>query len=1490
MRNEVIEQNEKDTDLIKAPYHLVEGPRGPPGVPGMKGLPGNNGENGDEGPQGPAGAQGTPGPPGGQGIHGIRGHKGMRGSDGKIGPKGTVGPEGPKGEEGYDGKGEGWKPAAFFCPGAGNAYTRLVDCTTASCRVEVRYNGVWGTVCSQAFGPKTANVICRGLGFPEGGSARVRGGGMPGTPIWLQRVRCKGTEQDIGDCPRMCGGYHCTHAQDVGVCCSGFRLGDNGQRQQVRPSFTTVRALRAACYTPDTCEEQFENLVVLGASCGNPNHDRHWSAKLGVGEWSSFGEDKECASDSEMCVLKGCNVREKELSSMYIPEGVKVTLFSGKYFTGKSITYMGPRKIDCLSWDNWNDKTMSLKIAEIKKLQRSNYIMRIYKASAMILSMPVTDALEYVGQATVPFVNFHGVHDFRKYMHGTPRYNFMAVFWGQQMVHTGGTYTWCTRSSDGSELHVNGALVVDNKGRHGDKTMCKAKRVPRGMVKIKAKVFSSSGHPIMHIMWKGPDTGGNTKILRSMDSKKASSETKYPPERSNWSLRMFKSDKALRVIPDVSMLKMVGEAEDIPKIAFSRFSQFRKLVPETPSSNYMWVFYGSLRIKGEGWYSFCTTSDDGSRIILDGTLLVSNDGLHGAKRVCSSRKMERGSHDVVVEGFQAGGGVYQTVTYSGPDTGGARLYMRSVGENAGEPPPLPPPSSWTLRMYRSRTPLAWVPNLAHVSFVEETQVPFINFANTAEFKRAIGSKMPTNNYVWAFYGNLEVKTAGIYTFCTTSDDGSMLYVDEIEVVSNDGLHGARERCGRIKLESGLRKIFVPGFQRYGGAFMRARYFGPDTGNVKRYLRSDNSNAPKKPAPSAWTLRMFKGSSSVPRLRSMADAMWQWLDFVGEKVVKDVYVRSNSDFMREIPGTPSHDYAWVYYGTVQIVRQGTYTFCSTSDDGSFLYVDGHRLVNNDGLHGTRRRCASTKLTTGKHKVEVRGFQAGGGVYQTATYKGPDTKGRDRRMVSLPTKAPQLPGPSSWQMRMYKTNYSPFQVVPDVSHMTYVGRANIRRIKFTSLGQLRRWIPRTPSVRYAWQIYGKIAIIKSGTYRFCSTSDDGSQVYVKDKLVVDNNGLHGAVKKCGRVHLDAGNWNVVLIGFQNGGGVYQDFTYSGPDTQNAEKPVRSLYGNAPASTKGTKGQFGVWPPEIPYTPGPGPWPKGYCPGATAAAKSRCKRLGIEENLCGECHALSGGGVKVVSRHGLRFNGASFDDNQNGRGTYQAQNICLLAKYGNKGVIRQYPKPESYGVSGSGVPGQVHWFGNCGKNYNPYKKCCTNAALLKSGFDWNQFSKGNSCRGDGDRDTILREVNCWFFKHPGVKDGPWPQGMCYPLDNHCKALGIKDNLCGKCSSLGNGNFRLVADIGLRFNGYSFDDNQIGKGSYQARNICMLAKYGNKGTFSRPATSQSAGYTNFAVHGQVHFFGNCHPSSSYAHCCTNFGLMPSGKCHASSMLRCTYAHWFAF
>lgn len=63
------------------------------------------------------------------------------------------------------------------------------------------------------------------------------------------------------------------------------------------------------------------------------------------------------------------------------------------------------------------------------------------------------------------------------------------------------------------------------------------------------------------------------------------------------------------------------------------------------------------------------------------------------------------------------------------------------------------------------------------------------------------------------------------------------------------------------------------------------------------------------------------------------------------------------------------------------------------------------------------------------------------------------------------------------------------------------------------------------------------------------------------------------------------------------------------------------------------------------------------------------------------------------------------------------------------------------------------------------------------------------------------------------------------------------------------------------------------QARNICALAKYGNKGKVTKFPSKKSAGYTNWSVRGQVHWYGNCGESSSYAHCCTGAAPFKSGQ-----------------
>src|SRR5262249_32597908 len=48
----------------------------------------------------------------------------------------------------------------------------------------------------------------------------------------------------------------------------------------------------------------------------------------------------------------------------------------------------------------------------------------------------------------------------------------------------------------------------------------------------------------------------------------------------------------------------------------------------------------------------------------------------------------------------------------------------------------------------------------------------------------------TNNYAIRYTGLLSIGTGGTYTFFSSSDDGSALYIDGTKVVSNDGFHGA----------------------------------------------------------------------------------------------------------------------------------------------------------------------------------------------------------------------------------------------------------------------------------------------------------------------------------------------------------------------------------------------------------------------------------------------------------------------------------------------------------------------------------------------------------------------------------------------------------------------------------------------------------------------------------------------------------------------------
>ncbi len=68
---------------------------------------------------------------------------------------------------------------------------------------------------------------------------------------------------------------------------------------------------------------------------------------------------------------------------------------------------------------------------------------------------------------------------------------------------------------------------------------------------------------------------------------------------------------------------------------------------------------------------------------------------------------------------------------------------------------------------------------------------------------------------------------------------------------------------------------------------------------------------------------------------------------------------------------------VIEGLVKAPINDVYTFTTTSDDGSKLYIDGRLVVDNDFQHATERKSGQIGLKAGYHNIRLEYFEAGGG---------------------------------------------------------------------------------------------------------------------------------------------------------------------------------------------------------------------------------------------------------------------------------------------------------------------------------------------------------------------------------------------------------------------------------------------------------------------------------------------------------------------------------
>ncbi len=305
-----------------------------------------------------------------------------------------------------------------------------------------------------------------------------------------------------------------------------------------------------------------------------------------------------------------------------------------------------------------------------------------------------------------------------------------------------------------------------------------------------------------------------------------------------------------------------------------------------------------------------------------------------------------------------------------------------------------------------------------------------------------------DDYGLQFTGRINVPAAGTYTFYTTSDDGSDLYIDGQLLVNDDGSHGMQQASGAIALSAGLHTIEVDYFQGGGGEGLSVQwssstfgqeaipdnvlYHDPDTQpptvpqNVTATSYAGAIALSWTPSTDNWGVVGYQisrngqviGTTTATQTTFLdagtqlqAGGAFQYtvaaFDAAGNYSAPSTVItatcpaalptglvyRYYTGSWTQLPNfstlTPQAvgatpyvnltvrqqdtNYAIQFTGQLLVTQSGTYTFSTTSDDGSDLYIDGQLVVNNDGTHYLQEQSGTISLMVGIHTIEVDYFQ-------------------------------------------------------------------------------------------------------------------------------------------------------------------------------------------------------------------------------------------------------------------------------------------------------------------------------------------------------------------------------------------------------------------------------------------------------------------------------------------------------------------------------------